>query len=105
MIETAFSPFTAALPFINNGQEEGEHVWSVSVFPIYETLIKSESVTGFTLMTVDWGNFFDNQLPPEVDNIRVAVKNTCGQSASYDIVNGQVSVQLGCLGWSGDASH
>ena len=90
--ETSFSPFTSLLSALDESSDDDKDwVLSLSVYPVHETLAQ-ESVTGFLLMSVAWGRFFDNLLPSDVRNIRVFVNNTCGQSAAFDIVNGKVSV-------------
>ncbi len=69
--------------------------YSTIIFPIFDSFLLNRSVVAVLLMEIVWIDFFADLLPSSSDGMVIVVKNACGQSVSYQMVDENIKY----LGW------
>lgn len=63
---------------------------SIINFPIFDSFHENRKIVAILLMEIFWIDFFSDLLPSSCDGLVIVVKNACGQSVSYHIVDTHV---------------
>ena len=58
--------------------------------PVFEQLLNKTSVVGFILTTFHWEDFLANIFTSDVNGVAVVIRNTCNESVTFKIVQGEV---------------
>lgn len=70
------------------------HPHSIAAQPVYKGLsAQADDVVGYIYSVVSWESYLLNLLPDGVVGIVVVLRNSCGQSVTYELTGNDVSTQ------------